>query len=42
MSEMEFKKGKPAICIPLTGRTREELAAELEMIKNQPHQIVEW
>ena len=42
MSEMEMKKGKPAICIPLTGRTREELAAELELIKNQPHQMVEW
>ena len=42
MSEMELKKGKPAICIPLTGRDRIELAAELEQMKNLPHQLVEW
>ena len=39
---MEFKKGKPAICIPLTGKDRVELKAELDLIKNQPHQLVEW
>ena len=42
MSEMELKKGKPAICIPLTAKNRAELEAELELIKDQPHQLVEW
>ena len=42
MSEMELKKGKPAICIPLTGKDRAELKTELEIIKDQPHQLVEW
>ncbi len=40
--EMELKSGKPAICIPLTGENRGELAAELQLIKNQPCQLVEW
>ena len=42
MSEIVLKKGKPAICIPLTGKNRTELKDELELIKNQPHQLVEW
>ena len=42
MSEMKRKKGIPAICIPLTGKDRTELEAELELIENQPHQLVEW
>ena len=32
----------PAICIPLTGKNRVELQEEVELIKEQPHQLVEW
>ena len=42
MNIMELRQGRPAICIPLTGKDRIELKSELELIKNQPYQLLEW
>lgn len=42
MDKIEFNKGQPAICIPVTGNTAEALKKEIDHIKNLPHQLIEW
>lgn len=33
---------KPAICIPLTGSSRQELAEEIKNLQGKPFQLLEW
>ena len=33
---------KPAICIPLTGSSRQELAEEIKKLQGKPFQLLEW
>lgn len=35
-------QGIPKICVPIVGKTKEEILAEATEIKNTPAQIVEW
>lgn len=42
MDKIEFNKGQPAICIPFTGKYKDELAVELSIINDKPYQLVEW
>lgn len=34
--------GIPKICVPLTGRNRQELAEQIEQVRECPHDLVEW
>jgi len=39
---IKIGEGIPKICIPLTGKTKEELIKEAETVKNMKPDLVEW
>ena len=39
---IKIGEGIPKICIPLTGKTREEIIKEVETVKNMEPDFVEW
>ena len=40
--KLKLGEGKPKICVPLTGRTPEELFRQTEEICECPHDLLEW
>ena len=42
LSGVVIGEGKPKLCIPLVGRTREQLLAEAKYIAQLPRDLVEW
>ena len=35
-------EGIPKICVPIVGKTKEELLSEVEVLKSVPVDVVEW
>ena len=42
IKDVKIGEGIPKICIPLTGKTREEIIKEAEIVKNMEPDLVEW
>ena len=42
IKNVEIGKGIPKICIPLTGKNREEIIEELEIVKKSNPDLIEW
>lgn len=42
IKNVEIGKGIPKICVPITGKCREEILKEIEMIKNSEVDLAEW
>ena len=42
VKNVSFGEGMPKICIPITGKTEEEIVSETALVKTLPHQVVEW
>lgn len=39
---IEFGKGIPKICVPVTGRTEKDIKEQLAVMEGQPFDLVEW
>ena len=39
---VEFGKGMPKICVPIVGKTKEDILTQLENIMKTPVDIIEW
>ena len=42
IKNVEIGKGIPKICIPLTGKNREEIIEEMEIVKKSNPDLIEW
>lgn len=42
IKNVEIGKGIPKICIPLTGKNREEIIEEIEIVKKSNPDLIEW
>lgn len=42
IKNVEIGQGVPKICIPLTGKNREELVEEMEIVKKYEPDLIEW
>lgn len=42
IKNVEIGKGIPKICIPLTGKNREEIIEEMEIVKKSSPDLIEW
>ena len=42
IKDMEIGTGMPKICIPITGRNREEILLDIEEIQRQKPDLAEW
>lgn len=42
VKNVSFGEGMPKICIPIMGKTEEEIVSETALVKTLPHQVVEW
>ena len=42
IGKLKIGSGIPKICVPITGRTREEIKAQAAEIKNTKADFVEW
>ena len=42
IKHVEIGKGIPKICIPLTGKNREEIIEEMEIVKKSHPDLIEW
>ncbi len=42
IKNLEIGQGIPKICIPLTGRNREEIVEEMKIVKTYDPDLVEW
>lgn len=42
MTSLLYSKTAPSICIPITGRTKEEIAEQLAIIQTEPADMIEW
>ena len=42
IKHVEIGKGIPKICIPLTGKNREEIIEEMEIVKKSNPDLIEW
>ena len=42
IKNIEIGQGIPKVCIPLTGRNREEIVEEIKIVKKCEPDLIEW
>ena len=42
LKNLVLKKGRPVVCVPVTGSSDDEILSEIQLIKQTSAQMVEW